>query len=74
MTAVIITSMKNKETLVQRAVFSPSLKNSLRESRIPANIAYLSITREKIYNALVAQSNKKALGLNRINFKIFYII
>lgn len=66
--------MKDKKTLVQRAVFSPSPKNSLRESRIPASKAYLSIIKEKVYNALIAQSIKKTPGPDRINFGIFCII
>ena len=70
----IATSMKDKETLVRKTAFPPPPKSSLREPRIPAGTAHLSITKEQVYYALMAQSTKKAPGPDKINFGILRMI
>ena len=70
----IATSMKDKKTLVRKAAFPSPPKNSLRKPRIPASTAYLRITKEQVYNALMAQSTKKAPGPDKINFEILRMI
>ena len=70
----IATSMKDKETLVRKTAFPPPPKSSLREPRIPASTAHLSITKEQVYYALMAQSTKKAPSPNKINFGILLMI
>lgn len=49
----ITTSMKDKKTLIERAAFPLFLKNSLKKPKTLANIAYLSIIKKNVYNALV---------------------
>lgn len=66
--------MKDKETLIWKAVFSLSSKNSLKELRIPAGTIHLSITKNEVYITLVAKSIKKVPGLDKINFGIFCMI
>ncbi len=44
----VATSMKDKETLVWKIAFPPPPKSSLREPRISAGTAHLSITRDHI--------------------------
>lgn len=67
-------SMKDKETLVRKTAFPPPPKSSRREPRIPASTAHLSITRNHVYNTLMAQSTKKAPGPDKINFGILRMI
>lgn len=55
-------SMKDKEILVRKTAFPSTPKSSLREPRIPAGTAHLSITKEQVYSALMAQSTRKAPG------------
>ena len=66
--------MKNKEILVWKTAFPPLSKSSLKEPKIPARMVYLSITKEQVYNALIAQSIKKASGPDKINFRILGMI
>lgn len=60
--------------LIRKTVFPPPPKSSLREPRILAGMTHLSITRDHVYNALMAQSTQKALGLDKINFGILRMI
>ena len=48
--------IKDKKAIVQKFVFSSAPKSTLKEPKIPANILYLAITKEQVYNALIAQS------------------
>ncbi len=66
----VATSIKDKETLVRKTAFPPPPKSSLKEPRIPAGTVHLSINRDHVYNALMAQSTKKAPGPDKINFGI----
>lgn len=66
--------MKDKKTLIQRIVFFPPPKNSLKKLKIPADTAYLSIIKENVYNTSVTQFIKKTLGPDKINFGILCII
>lgn len=70
----IATSMKDKKTLIRKTAFPPPPKSSTREPRIPAGTAHLSITKDQVYNALIAQFTKKAPGPDKINFGILHII
>lgn len=67
-------SMKDKEAMIRKTVFPPPPKGTLREPRIPAGTAHLSITKERVYSALVAQSIQKAPGPDKINFGILRMI
>lgn len=66
--------IKDKKTLIQKIAFPLLLKSGLKKLKIPANTSHLTITKEKVYNAFMAQSSKKTLSLNKINFENFYII
>lgn len=46
--------MKEKKAMVQKIAFFSPPKSSLKESKIPAIIAYLAITKEQVYNDLIA--------------------
>ena len=70
----IATSIKDKKTLVQKTAFLLSLKSSLRESRILKDIAHLSINKEQVYNALMAQFIKKTEGLDKVNHRLLHMI
>ena len=49
-------SMKDKEAMIQKTAFFPPPKSTLREPRIPTDIAHLTIIKKQIYNAVIAQS------------------
>ena len=66
--------IKDKEAMVQKIAFLSTLKNTLKEPRILADIAHLVITKKQIYNALITQSTQKALGLDKTNFGILHMI
>lgn len=42
--------------------------------RIPIGSAHLKITKERVYNALIAQSTRKAPGPDNMNFRILRMI
>ena len=60
--------------MVQKTSFFSSLKSTLREPKISADIAHLATTKKQVYNAFIAQSIQKASGLDKIKFKILYMI
>ena len=70
----IAITMKDKKVMVQRTAFPPPPKSLLREPRISNGIAHTTITKELVYNALIAQSTQKAPGPDKINFGILRII
>ena len=60
--------------MVRKIAFPPPPKSTLREPRIPVGTAHLTITKEQVYNVLIAQSTQKAPGPNKINFGILRMI
>ena len=66
--------IKDKKAMVRKTAFPLPLKSTLKEPRIPVGIGYLTITKDQIYNTLIAQSTQKALGLDKINFEILHMI
>ena len=63
--------MKDKEALIRKTLFPPPPKSIIRELRIRTGLVYLGITKEQVYDALMAQSTKKAPGPDKIDFGIF---
>lgn len=70
----IAISIKDKKAIVQKTTFPPLLKSTLKEPRIPVDIARLAITEKQIYNALIVQSTQKATSPDKINFEILHMI
>lgn len=70
----ITTSMKAKEKLIQESTFPPPPRSSYVEPSVWPGIAHQKATKEVIFHAFISQSTSKALGPDKINFRILNMI
>ena len=70
----IAISMKHKEAIIQKSTFLPPPKSTLKEPKIPVSTTYSTITKEQVYNPLIAQSTQKGPSQDKINFGILLLI
>lgn len=66
--------MKAKEKSIQESIFLPPPRCSYVEPSVWPRIAHQKATKEVIFHAFMSQSTSKALGPDKINFRILNMI